>query len=552
MGTLYGPGAVMGDTGAVACMSSLPKTDVKPARREPLTLLIAALGGQGGGVLTDWIGHAARIQGLTVQATSTPGVSQRTGGTTYYLELAPPSEPDAMPPVLALTPLPGRVDVVVCAELLEAARMLERGMITPTRTTVIASTHRVFTTLEKMHAGDGRFDSARIVGAIRALALHTVLFDMEAVRSQHGAAISAVLFGALAGSGALPLPRDACESAIRASGKSVDVSLAAFDTAYQHATRAGTEVLGGDQADADHPAADTALPGVLVDRIATLPVRVMEFVLLGAVRAIAYQDVGYAQRYLGRVERIVRAEALARATGTAYEVAREAARHLALWMCYEDMIRVASLKGRASRLARIRGEVQARNGDVVRVYDLFKPSIHEIAAILPHAMGAWLERRPPATGRQRHRGKGVTLQASSVFGAIALRSAAALRPLRPFSLRFAQEQAAIDDWLAVLEKTLAVETNVGFGVALEVARLPRLLKGYGDTHDSGRENFRRILNVCRNGDHGGLAGTPEALRAAIAAALDDPEGRQPDRQAVAQGVNPGPQPVVWAGRHRKF
>jgi indolepyruvate ferredoxin oxidoreductase beta subunit len=166
-------------------------------------------------------------------------------------------------------------------------------------------------------------------------------------------------------------------------------------------------------------------------------------------------------------------------------------------------------------------------------------------------MGAWLERRAPATGWQRHRGKGVTLQASSVFGAIALRSAAALRPLRPYSLRFSREQAAIDDWLAVLEKTLAVETNVGFGVTPEIARLPRLLKGYGDTHDSGRENFRRILNGCRNGDHGGLAGTPEAFRAAIAAALDDPEGRQLERQAVAQGVNPGPQPVVSADRHRK-
>jgi indolepyruvate ferredoxin oxidoreductase, beta subunit len=122
----------------------------------------------------------------------------------------------------------------------------------------------------------------------------------------------------------------------------------------------------------------------------------------------------------------------------------------------------------------------------VRVYDLFKPSIHAIAAVVPHAIGAWLERRARAKDRQRHRGKGVTLQASSVFGAIALRSAAALRPLRPYSLRFAEEQTAIDDWLAVLEKTLAVETNVGFGVTLEVARLPRLLKGYGDTHDSGR------------------------------------------------------------------
>ena len=134
-------------------------------RREPLTVLIAALGGQGGGVLTDWIGHAARAQGLIVQATSTPGVSQRTGATTYYLEIATAVKPGAATPVLGLTPLPGRVDVLVCAELLEAARMLERGMCTPSRTTVIASTHRIYTTSEKMSGGDGRFDDARVVAA---------------------------------------------------------------------------------------------------------------------------------------------------------------------------------------------------------------------------------------------------------------------------------------------------------------------------------------------------------------------------------------------------
>jgi hypothetical protein len=103
---------------------------------------------------------------------------------------------------------------------------------------------------------------------------------------------------------------------------------------------------------------------------------------------------------------------------------------------------------------------------------------------------------------------------------------------------------------AVGEKTLAVETKVGLGVALEVARLPRLLKGYGDTHDRGRENFRRILNVCRNGDHRGLAGTPAALRVAIAAALDDPEGRQLGRQASRRirRLCPGRGAIVLAPR----
>ena len=59
------------------------------APSRPITLLIAALGGEGGGVLTDWIVVAATRQGLPVQSTSIPGVAQRTGATTYYVEIVP-------------------------------------------------------------------------------------------------------------------------------------------------------------------------------------------------------------------------------------------------------------------------------------------------------------------------------------------------------------------------------------------------------------------------------------------------------------------------------
>jgi indolepyruvate ferredoxin oxidoreductase beta subunit len=48
----------------------------------PVKLLIAALGGEGGGVLTDWIVRAATLAGYPVQSTSIPGVAQRTGATT--------------------------------------------------------------------------------------------------------------------------------------------------------------------------------------------------------------------------------------------------------------------------------------------------------------------------------------------------------------------------------------------------------------------------------------------------------------------------------------
>ena len=46
-----------------------------------LKLTIAALGGQGGGVLTDWLIAIAEANDYIVQSTSVPGVAQRTGAT---------------------------------------------------------------------------------------------------------------------------------------------------------------------------------------------------------------------------------------------------------------------------------------------------------------------------------------------------------------------------------------------------------------------------------------------------------------------------------------
>ncbi len=447
----------------------------------PLTVLVAALGGQGGGVLTDWISHAARAQGRLVQATSTPGVSQRTGATTYYLEIAPTPAPDAPPPVLGLVPVPGQVDVLVCSELLEAARMMERGLCTPQRTTLIASTNRVYTTREKIAGGDGRFDADRIEVAARELSRQAVLFDMEALRARHRAVISAAMFGALGGSGALGLARETCEAAIRDGGVGVKESLAAFAEAWQAASAGGAVASAGG---ANAAPASPALPAPLAERVAALPAPVAEFARIGAAQALDFQDMAYAERYLERVERVVASEA-----ERAHPVAREAARCLALWMCYEDIIRVAGLKARAGRLARIRGEAGAAETDVVRVYEFFKPRAEEVAAVLPRSLGAWLERR--AAGAKPASGKGVTLQTTSVIGALALRLAAALRPLRPRSLRFGREQEAIEAWLAQLEAALRGE---GSGPeALALARLPHELKGYGDTYAAGRARFEHGL-----------------------------------------------------------
>src|SRR5262249_39531103 len=142
-----------------------------PERRglslRPVTLLIGALGGEGGGVLTDWIVAAATRGDLPVQSTSIPGVAQRTGTTTYYIEDFPQTWRDlgGKRPVLALAPGSGDVDMVVASEFLEVGRAVAGGFVTPDRTLVIASTHRFHAIAEKVAMGDGRFDTAKLTGA---------------------------------------------------------------------------------------------------------------------------------------------------------------------------------------------------------------------------------------------------------------------------------------------------------------------------------------------------------------------------------------------------
>jgi Pyruvate/2-oxoacid:ferredoxin oxidoreductase gamma subunit/NAD-dependent dihydropyrimidine dehydrogenase PreA subunit len=151
---------------------------------KPISILIAALGGEGGGVLTDWIVAAAASQGFPVQSTSIPGVAQRTGATTYHIEMvpAPMSSGDVESnrrPILALAPGVGDVDLLVASELLEAGRAVASGYITADRTTTIASTSRAYLVVEKMAMSDGRYDPQRLISAVEKNSRQALLLDSK-------------------------------------------------------------------------------------------------------------------------------------------------------------------------------------------------------------------------------------------------------------------------------------------------------------------------------------------------------------------------------------
>ena len=126
---------------------------------------------------------------------------------------------------------------MVASELIEAGRAMLNGFVSPERTTLIASTHRIYATVEKMQMADGRFDSDRVRDAAAQLAKSAVLFDMRKLAQESGTVINAVLFGAMAGSGVLPLSREACEQAIRHGGRGAEASLRGFAAGFDIAAR---------------------------------------------------------------------------------------------------------------------------------------------------------------------------------------------------------------------------------------------------------------------------------------------------------------------------
>lgn len=496
---------------------------------QPLKIAIMAMGGEGGGVLADWIVDLGETNGHVAQTTSVPGVAQRTGATIYYVELYPQqqAEIDGGVPVLALMPLPGDVDVVLASELMECGRAVQRGLVTPERTTLIASTHRVYSIAEKSALGDGRADSAALLAHASSAARRFVRFDMAEAAEQSGSVLSAVLFGALAGTGVLPFSRAQFEATIERGGLGVAPSLKAFAVGFERTDGdgVGNEVGdGGVGQEAPRPErgeGSRALPlhpavQALLDRVdnAFAPAT-RSTIREGVRRLIDYQDPAYASLYLDRLSSIA---AIPAATG--HRLLDDTARHLALWMSYEDTIRVAALKTRGSRFARVRGEVRAGDEQVLAIDEYLHPRIQEIAETVP----AWLGRRIERPGLlrrfvERFTRKGRVVTTSSLRGFLMLYAVAGMKRWRRSTTRFAAEDTAIVAWLAAIAET-AVRNPA---LAIEVAQCQRLVKGYSDTHERGVRHFELLMAAVRRA---GSTLAPATLRELREAALADEHGHK--------------------------
>ncbi len=494
--------------------------------RRPLAIAVLAMGGQGGGVLVDWIVALAESQGWLAQSTSVPGVAQRTGATIYYVEIMA-SDGSGRRPVLSLMPVPGEVDIVIGAELMEAGRAMQRGLVSPDRTTLIASSHRAYAVSEKIVPGDGAGDPAKVYEAARASSKQFLAFDMAAIAEQTESVISAALFGALAGSSALPFPRAAYESTIRDAGVGIEASLRAFARAHDaaQAERDSPTPAPPPRSSASlkrfpelQPIGDAGFDALVERARSRFPDPAHRMVAAGLARVVDFQDIAYGSEYLDRLKPFAEIEAAAGRTD--YPLTCTAAKQIARTMAYDDVIRVADLKTRGSRFARVREEVAARPDQIVYATEFMHPRMEEICGTLPAGLGLWIEARPRlVTVLRRVVDRGRRARSGTIGWFLPLYMLAGWRRFRRGTLRHRREMAHLQAWLD--QALTAARHDVALGVELLEAR--RLIKGYSDTHDAGEGRFSRLMATAKRLE--GRADAADWVRRMRQAALADAEGR---------------------------
>jgi indolepyruvate ferredoxin oxidoreductase, beta subunit len=495
----------------------------------PLSIAVMAMGGQGGGVLVDWIVALCESEGWAAQSTSVPGVAQRTGATIYYIEALPlpKGAPPGLRPVLSLMVVPGEVDVVMGAELMEAGRAIQRGLVTPDRTTLIASSHRAYAVVEKQTPGDGIGDVETIYLAANAAAKRFIAFDMAALAEQAGSVISAALFGAMAAANVLPFPRTAFERTIRAAGVGVEPSLRAFALGYEQAAAdlaAGKAPVAPKPGEGKRSATLSQVGHAGYDAVvsrarAEFPAGAHAMIAAGLQRVVDFQDVVYGKEYLDLLAGMLTADKAAGGEAKDFALTTTAAKYIAVAMAYDDVYRVADLKTRGSRFERVRNEVAAAPEQLVYTTEFMHPRMDEVCGSLPAWLGRSIEKRPGLfKSLDRFVNRGRRVKSGTIRWFLLLYTLGGLKRFRRGTLRHSAEVAHRDAWLARVKAAAAKD----YALAIELLQTRRLVKGYSDTHARGESKFDKVMTTAARLE--GRADAADWVRRLREAALKDEDG----------------------------
>ena len=406
------------------------------------SILVAGVGGTGVVTIGALVTMAAHLEGIAFSTVDQFGMAQKGGAVTSHLRIA--ARPEDL---RAIRLNAGAADLVLGCDSLVASGDLALNVMHPEHTRVIVNTHEQITG-QFARNPDLEFPTDSILGRIRAAAGAGVqALDATRIATRLlGDAIASNLFllGYAYQQGLVPVSGTAIERAIELNAIAVEMNREAFRWGRRAARDlAAVERLALRSDEGIEPAAPKSLD---------------EFIERRAADLTEWQNAGWATRYRDLVERVRAAE---RELGAGEALAGSVARYAYKLMAYKDEYEVARLYTDGAFRERL---AAAFEGDLRLTFHLAPPL---------------LARRDPVTGEPRKRAFGPWMR--PVLGLVAKMRFLRGTPFDPFghTAERRMERRLIEEYFETVEELLAGLRIENLGLAVEIASLPELIRGYG-------------------------------------------------------------------------
>jgi indolepyruvate ferredoxin oxidoreductase len=430
----------------------LPEPSFEPNGGYALRLV--GIGGTGVVTVSQVLGTAAMLEGRHVTGLDQTGLSQKGGMVISDLHVAS-KEP---PPSAKLSSM--RAHTYIAFDPLAAASSASLSVASPGRTIAIVSTERTDTgrMIADRSIAYPDLDDLKSTIDAASRARDNIYLDprpiSEGLLGNHQLS-NVVVLGAAYQAGAVPIKSSSIERAIELNGVAVEANLAAFRWGRAMvASRESTEVQLRRHLPRSRsaPEGSQALSGLEQE---DMPHELRQLMQVRASDLVAYQNKGYAQRYVAFVMTVLRAEReLIRPNS--FELAEGVARYLYKLMAYKDEYEVARLHletaWRHSHVELGRGRVQ---------FHLHPPVLRALGMKRKIRIGMW---------------------ARPIFGGLV-----AMRRLRgtffdPFghTKMRSLERELIEEYIGVIEEVVADLSKETYGRACAIAKLPDMIRGYED------------------------------------------------------------------------
>ncbi len=423
---------------------------VLPALDKPWNTVVTGVGGTGVLTITALVAMAAHIEGKGCATMNQTGLAQKFGAVVSHVRVSA-SQDD----IKAVRIPAGEADLLLGCDLVVTSTYEALGKVAQGRTHAVVNDAEVPTSAFILDP-DARFPTAAMKAKVSDEAGDAATFFIDSTRIATqllGDSIGSNLFllGYAWQQGLVPVSAAALEEAIDLNGVAVDFNKEAFLWGRRCADQPQRVLALVDELAPESPARLQTFDAIVEDR---------------AERLTQYQNAAYAAQYRQQAERVRAADPRAE---EADSISVAVARNLYKLMAIKDEYEVARLYSDGEFLRKLERQFE---GDYELRFNLAPPLFSKrdpnTGHLIKQEFGPWMLRAFGLLARLRFlRGS-----ALDVFGRTAERR---------------QERADLQDYLALLDQLLPALQADNYAAALELARLPARLRGFGHVKDRNRE-----------------------------------------------------------------